>query len=599
MRTYAVLRQALQADLKVEDHILTSDMDLPTARSLWMSKSFWKKFQDEVDSSADSACLALFKQSNAKCKDFALLPKTSFHEMVINEVKSQLDNTFHRGPDLSLDTSCIFEYLALGPGASVDVDSYNFYTKLFDSSLTCTNDRLYRFYASSISHDSSWVAAEQLRHSTHGLKIVAGNRLSFVPKTSVISRSICTEPVLNMYFQKGIGSAIQNLLQERFKINLSTQPELNRELARQGSIDGSFCTIDLSSASDSVSLSLLREILPPYVTRWLELARSPNVIFPDGTSEELHMVSSMGNAFTFPLQTLLFTCIVTSCYRVLGIKPLYRRSSPKNFAVFGDDIIVLKDAYHFVVDCLNLFGFSVNENKSFSSGEFRESCGGDFWRGHDIRGVYITSLKTRADVYSSINRIIRWSAKTGVLLPQTVSVLRSWVKHLPVPFHAGDAEGIKTPYPPQSLKRDVKTNGIVYRAYCPVPHSIKMPSCDTEKLEYHKYGRRVRTALYNPNGLLKSLLGGYLRDGSITLRTEEYCYKIRRRVTSRWRGSIDTFFTERIERWSRNDCGETRINNGLSEVKSITRNAFRLRGVVDSNSLRDDWEIIAELYLSN
>lgn len=598
MRNYAELRQYLQDDLQVKDHILTSDMEISTARALWMSKSFLKKFQDEIDKDADAACLALFKKSNAKCATFCFSPKSSMEEMVINEVKSQLDNLFHRGPDQLLDASSVFEHLAIGPGASVDVDSFNFYTKMFDSTLSCTNDRLYRYYASSIAHDPSWVAAEKLRHLNHGLTIVAGNRLSFVPKTSAISRSICTEPLLNMYFQKGIGSVIQNLLDDRFKINLSIQPERNRELAQKGSVDGSFATIDLSSASDSMSLKLLKEILPPYVFRWLDLARSPNVIFPDGTSEELHMVSSMGNAFTFPLQTLLFTCIVTSCYRVLGIKPLYSKRSPKNFAVFGDDIIVREDAYHFVVDCLSLFGFSVNEEKSFNSGLFRESCGGDYWQGHDIRGVYLKSLKTRADIYSSINRIIRWSAKTGVLLPRVVKLLMSWVKFLPVPYHAGDSEGIKTPYPPQSLKRDAKTGGLIYRAYCSKPNALSIPTSGSEPFVYQKFGRNVRTAHYNPDGLLKTLLGGYLRDGKISLRDEEKSFKTRRRVTSRWRGSIDTFFIDRIERWCRNDRSDARINSGLAEVQSITRSAVLERSVAGEQRLRDDWEVVTELYFS-
>lgn len=596
MRDYAVVRRALLDDLKTQDPYLLSDMDLETARKLWTEKSFWKKFQDEISPDADAKCLELFKQSNERCRTFALDPKSSFEEQVIGEVKRQFDDMFFCGPELMLNSSRIFEGLDIGPGASIDAPSYNFYSKLFDSPLTSTNDHLFRLYREAISSNPSWVRAEQVRAHAHGQKIVVGNRLSFVPKTSAISRSICTEPLLNMFFQKGIGSVLEDMLLTKFKINLSKQPEFNRRLAQIGSIDGKFSTIDLSSASDSVSLILLKEILPPYVYRWLEISRSPRVVFPDGSSEELHMVSSMGNAFTFPLQTLLFSCIVTSCYRVLGIKTEYSRFCPRNFAVFGDDIIVLRDSYHFIVRCLNLFGFNVNDDKSFSCGLFRESCGGDFFRGHDIRGIYIKSLKTRADIYSAVNRIVLWSAKTGILLPTVVSVLRSWVKFLPVPYHAGDTEGIKTPSPPENMKRDPKTGGIVYHAYCQRSNAFLVPGSNTKDWHYHSYGRKGRKVLYNPDGLLISFIGGYIRDSSILLRTESKVFKTRRRVTSRWRGTPDTFFSDCIDRWCRYDRIDARFSSGISEVKSITRPKHLERSVAGSNSLRDDWEVVAGLY---
>lgn len=547
MRDYAVLRNDLALDLKTEDVMLTSDMTLPTARALWMSKSFWKKFQDEIGPDADRACLALFDKSNAECATFVLRPESSFDEMLIGEVKASLDNVFHRGPELAFGFSEIFAATDIGPGASIDVASYNFYTKLFDSTLSCTNDLLYQLYRSAILKFPEWTSADDARRLTHGNRIVEGNRLSFVPKTSAISRSICVEPVLNMFFQKGLGSVLQNLLKKRFKIDLSRQPELNRRMARIGSLDGSFCTIDLSSASDSISLLLLKKILPSYVFRWLDLIRSPYTTFPDGRKVKLAMVSTMGNAFTFPLMTLLFSTLVTSCYRVLGISPKYTLDGPENFAVFGDDIIVRKDAYAYVVHCLELFGFTVNVDKSFSSGDFRESCGGDYWRGHDIRGVYISSLKTRADIYSAINRIVRWSAKTGILLPNVVKRLAGLVSFLPIPYHAGDAEGIKLPFPPAILKRDPKTGGVKYNALSKETTSLKVPETAAEPFVYCKHGGVGKPAHYNASGILEALTGGYIRNGRILLRDEREVFKVRRRVTSKWRSTANSFFITRVE----------------------------------------------------
>lgn len=580
MHNCADLRSALQSDLKVEEQMLTSDLTIPAANCLWLQNSFWKKFQDELGQDADSNCLKLFKRSNERCRVFELLPLTSFEDVVIGEVKSLWWDIVGNGPESNIQMSDILDNCNVGPGASIGAKSYNFYTKLFDSPLTCTSERLYRFYRYSAMANPTHLSAEKWRETRFGHLVVVGNRLSFVPKTSEISRSICTEPTLNMYLQKGIGFVLEQQLKERFKIDLSRQPNLNRRLARLGSIDGSFGTIDLSSASDSIALKMLQVILPPELLGWLELARSPNVIFPDGTKDELYMVSSMGNAFTFPLETLLFSTIVVACYRTLGIKPTYDHDGPKNWAVFGDDIIVRKDSYDFVSRALSLFGFEVNDNKSFNSGNFRESCGGDYFKGHDIRGVYCKSLQTSADVYSLINRLIRWSARTGVILTSTVAYLRRQVDFLPIPFHDGDGEGIKTPKPPIGLKVDRNTGGVKYKALTKRSASIRMPISACQRLTYRHRGHK-REISYNPDGLLVAFVGGFIRNGRIGVRSDADSFKIRNRVTSRW-----------ADRRT-----DSKLRKRLEELAHVQYTIFDPITVEDRNiPLEDDWEIIFDLY---
>lgn len=537
MHDYAAVFNHLLADLPKTDEILVQDMRLWEARALWLKRSFLKKFEGRKALDADSKALGLFLRSNERCKNFALKPERLFEDIVIGEVKSQLYSLFPSHPDYEMDLSCIAGGFMTGPGASQGAVSDNFYTKLFDSNLTCTSDRLYRDYRCAIASWPTWNHAEIARQNHVGLSVVGGNRLSFVPKTSEISRTICTEPNLNMLFQKGIGSFIEKKLWERWKISMAHQQFFNRRLARQGSIDGSFGTIDLSCASDSVSLILLRELLPPYVMRWLEHTRSRFVTLPGNKVVELHMVSSMGNAFTFPLQTALFASIVVACYRILGIKPMACSSESRNFGIFGDDIIVRKDAYAFVVRCLEMFGFEVNVDKSFNSGNFRESCGGDFYHGHDIRGVYLKNLTTSADVYSIINRLVRWSAQSGILLQRTIKHLVSLVEFLPIPWDAGDAEGIKVPYAPSSLARDKNTGGVIYRYLYSKPLSFALPE-NLDKARYYPFskGRRV-PIFFNPDGLLTSVVGGFVRNGRVSVRSDRLRFKVRRRITSSWGGS--------------------------------------------------------------
>lgn len=543
MHDYAAVFQYLQDDLPKTDNILTSDMTLPEARSLWLRKSFLKKFEGVKNEDADSKALELFLQSNARCKSFAFNPEKLFQEEVIGEVKHLFDQFFYSGPCLEMDLLRISEGFMTGPGASQGAVADNFYTKLFDSNLTSTSERLYRDYRCSIARWPVWLNAENARMDHHGSRIVEGNRLSFVPKTSEISRTICTEPNLNMLFQKGIGAIMEHQLKRRWKISMTYQQGWNRWLARRGSVDGSFGTIDLSSASDSVSLNLLREIMPPYALRWLELSRSPMTLLPDGSKVELHMVSSMGNAFTFPLQTMLFASVVVACYRVMGFlgrtqDPPSCSSELASFGVFGDDIIVRKDSYDYVADALRLFGFVVNDDKSFNVGYFRESCGGDYWHGHDIRGVYLKNLDTSADVYSIINRLVRWSAQSGILLYRTINYLKGLVEFLPVPPEAGDAEGIKVPYAPASLPRSPETGGVIYRYLSSRPMSFALPETPDKARYYPSTTGKRREILFNPDGLLTSVVGGFIRNGRVMARSTHNRFKVRRRATSSW-GSTD------------------------------------------------------------
>lgn len=589
MRNCAVLRKALLDDLRVEEHMLTSDMTLQAANALWLSKSFWKKFQDEVDDSADARCFELFKKSNERCAAFEFKPESIQDEQVIGEVKSLWWELVGNGPESNISMAEILDHGGVGPGASVGARSDNFYTKLFDSPLTGTSDQLYRYYRYAILSYPTQLSAEVERDKRYGYKIVGGNRLSFVPKTSEISRSICTEPTLNMYFQKGIGFVLEQMLRKRFKIDLSYQPILNRRLAQLGSSDGSFGTIDLSSASDSISLKMLRQVLPDELIRLLEFARSPSVIYPDGTLNELYMVSSMGNGYTFPLQTLLFSTIVLSCYRILGIKPEYGRKGPANWAVFGDDIIVRKDAYDFVLRALRLFGFQTNDDKSFNCGQFRESCGGDYYRGHNIRGVYCKSLQTSADVYSVTNRLVRWSTRTGVLLTKTIAVLKGMADFLPIPFHDGDAEGFKVPYAPVDLRRDPYTQSIIYHALVKRPSSIKLPSSDDMKLTFRHYGKR-REITFNPDGLLLSFVGGYVRNGRIGVRVQADSFKVRRRLTSRWSSwGLSTKYREVLDQL---------VQAGRPKTKMTVREGIDVEADLFKD-LADDWVVICDLYFSS
>lgn len=144
-------------------------------------------------------------------------------------------------------------------------------------------------------------------------RIVTYNKLSFVPKTAKTHRVIAVEPLLNGFLQKGADEELRKRLL-RAGIDLRDQSK-NQRMAREGSADDSdegFVTIDLSSASDSISKGLVRHLIPP---DWFDFLNSLRAVEYelDGKLYRYHKFCSMGNGFCFPLETLIFASCCVAC----------------------------------------------------------------------------------------------------------------------------------------------------------------------------------------------------------------------------------------------------------------------------------------------
>jgi hypothetical protein len=537
-----------------------------------LAKAFTKKFTNgENPPEADAAALRLFLTSNELCKGYVFNePDNPDVSACVANLKDWLMHVFFfRGPDVIPSMHSIGRAFAVGPGASVGSKGDDFYSKLAASKLSSTNSTLHLLYKQSISSHPVWSAVEELRTQALGDEIVSGSRLSFAAKTAEISRVICTEPLLNMMFQKGIAQVLEDRLRELCGIdfrrpddvhelgfnevsenNQMTQPEKNAALACHGSVDGSFATIDLKSASDMISLTLLRQVLPAHVLHWLERTRSRSTTLPSGEQLELHMMSSMGNGFTFALQTILFTAVVLAVYKHLGIKPYYPYGrSIGNFGVFGDDLVVRREAFDLVVLTLEALGSIVNKDKSFNTGQFRESCGHDYYRGYDVRGVYIKNLRDANDFYSAINRLNRWSARHGVPVTNTVRWLLKQVPFLPVPADEADDSGVKVPHVHATRKTRTLGPGLYqYRVSALAVRSAKIDADLDSEQSFSELRRKVlrnrrrdfdsleaaKSYPSSPLGLLLAVLAGHVRKGRISFRANTRRPTLRRRVTPRW-----------------------------------------------------------------
>lgn len=230
-------------------------------------------------------------------------------------------------------------------------------------------------------------------------KVVPGSHLAFVEKNYKTKRAILLEPDGNMLLQKGVGKVIRRCLRA-VGINLNSQSR-NQQLAFAGSISGSLGTIDISAASDSVTLALLRVLLP---WEWYQLIyelRSP--CFKDGDEWfTMRKVSSMGNGFTFELESAVFYCIAQAV-----IDLTYPADT--RIAIFGDDIIIASGSCAQLIRTLNQCGFEVNTEKSFWEGPFRESCGKHYHSGADVTPVYIKGDLDLGQLYRLYNQVRDWA----------------------------------------------------------------------------------------------------------------------------------------------------------------------------------------------
>lgn len=223
--------------------------------------------------------------------------------------------------------------------------------------------------------------------SVHGRRpvFVRGNRFATVPKTALTDRSIGIEPGINVFYQLGLGLTLRKRLRNATGWDLDNVQDIHRRVARESSVSQAFATLDLSNASDTVCKNLVRILVPPQWVSQLEALRSPTTEV-GGKRVYLEKFSSMGNGFTFELETIIFAALCSVVLEQNGGKGVLG----EDLCVFGDDLIVPDGMVREVTAVLNFCGFTVNEEKSFSGPiKFRESCGGDYFNGSAVRPYFI------------------------------------------------------------------------------------------------------------------------------------------------------------------------------------------------------------------
>jgi len=345
------------------------------------------------------------------------------HHAVLNEARRWILRVLGDEPNIR----DVYQRCTFGPGASIGVhgSETSFARKLIAESWTVTrcaipyalgalwnNHHTREFVCSDVNSDGRKREpnyANFHREVWNRLCITEANKIITVPKTARTDRTIAVEPTLNTFLQQGVGVLIADLLrcvvcsapsQLRRHIDITRQ-DANQQLARLGSkpaVDP-YVTLDLSSASDSVSIALCRLLLPP---KWVDLLmdlRTQDGMW-GGARVHYSKMSSMGNGFTFPLETLIFSAVchavAVSCHQV------------PDYQVYGDDIILRQNLSLLAVEVLGYLGFSVNRAKSYFHGTFRESCGADWLWGMDVRPIVCS------DRLDSIEKVYAFHNVAGI-----------------------------------------------------------------------------------------------------------------------------------------------------------------------------------------
>ena len=309
---------------------------------------------------------------------------------------------------------------------------------------TARLDKVFHWDEFAFANYDHWIDAVDITPLNGEFSPEVPSKMIAVPKTYRGPRLIASEPTAHQWCQQSIRKFMMEKVKHTFLrscISFRDQSP-NQVLALSSSFTKSHATIDLSAASDRISCwaierlfrrspSLLHAIYASR-TRWIRQdieKKLPSMI-------TLNKCFTMGSAITFPTQTLLFAAVAVACVSEKRGDPWrYRtlRKTAKEVRIFGDDIIVPTDCLDYVLEMLSYLGLKVNHEKTHSEGNFRESCGCDAFKGHDVTpvGVHAAPVKSKpehvlscVDAHNNLLKKGWWG--TAAYVRKTVEGIRSY-----------------------------------------------------------------------------------------------------------------------------------------------------------------------------
>lgn len=439
---YEAFKQPSESEISYAGAILS-----PLQREI----RYWLEEYEPETLSCLHTCLAFITRLNLPDIDY--LSKQAYEDYIQGEDKIQIQGF------TSLEKKIIESWFPV-PFAS-DYLFANWYPKHGNGAVADTcNNLLAKYVAFGHDHRTQYLdlrLGEISGRPYQEQKFLRQSKVVFVPKSIDKLRTICEEPSQLMWYQQGFLRSITMYVERhRYlsrRINLEDQG-LSQDLAYEGSIDGSFATIDLSSASDSVSWALIKEWTSTSALYNIALCtRSHYCELPDGKVIESKKFAPMGSALCFPLECIIFSAIVEA-----AITESSGRAYCSDYRVYGDDIIVETSYADAVIKRLEQNGFTINKLKTFSSvGDriFRESCGGEYYNGVDVTAVrmsrrfagYSTPNLSASQISGLIVMCNRCYSKLPSVRRRIIARLLELPKHLQPIFDEDGEKGIFSSQP--------------------------------------------------------------------------------------------------------------------------------------------------------
>lgn len=448
----------------------------PTPRSYFAATQvlkFLKKFSSWRDDRVDplQKAISRFHEAETLC---GITNKRFLHYRKFDFVGRPLVNglrvheVFHlaRRKIQSWIGECKFEgeldYVRHGPGGSVGLSRpYTTpYFKLSTTHLTVSTGAYFYALRAAVKSDA-WIRSQaqasglsgwdhpigcipyetKIRLIDQHIEIADYNKVTFVPKDATTHRAIAVEPLLNVALQLPVGRHFRECLRKA-GCDLRDQTR-NQELARIGTIQQDChdpVTLDLRMASDTLSLELVRELLPPEWFDYLSCLRPEEGKF-QGKRFRWKKFSCMGNGFTFELESMIFYALAQSVSDILGETEWFSSTFGPEYkysyvSVFGDDIIVPKRISQTLISIFRFCGFQTNLDKTFTDGPFRESCGKDYFNGILVRPFLLERpLSQIKDLIHLLNNIKIIGTDFGYDVSATETFVRALIprtleKHL-------------------------------------------------------------------------------------------------------------------------------------------------------------------------
>lgn len=403
--------------------------------------------------------LKKWKLSEQQCADTNL----RFRELQLRPFTGRVDETLFRaqrkiaavlGP---LKVSRVLAGCKWGPGATFDLTRKHASPDKKISQVPSVTLSALPYYRAVLEADPHWGMClfGEMPWGPYSLlpccfNIVRGSRLVMVPKSAKTDRCISVEPTGNSFLQQGPHAYIRNRLR-RFGINLDDQ-----SISQRGALEayhGKLSTLDLSAASDTISREIVYHLLPLDWALFLDSLRSKETLI-DSEWVLTEKFASMGNAFCFELETLIFWALASSVAEVSG--------SVDKVTVYGDDIIIPREAFDSVVEILTVCGFTLNEDKTHRDGQFFESCGKHYFKAREVTPVYQKHVISHpSELIRAHNRLVRLAtwlpADKRFVVDKALRVItKQWpLRPFPrIPFGVSEDGGFLRPLSEFSLDRN-------------------------------------------------------------------------------------------------------------------------------------------------